>query len=35
MARGKDRKYRYFSCDFETTVYDGQKDTEVWASAVV
>lgn len=35
MARGKDRKYRYFSCDFETTVYEGQKDTEVWASAVV
>ena len=22
-------------CDFETTVYDGQKDTEVWASASV
>ena len=22
-------------CDFETTVYDGQKDTEVWASAIV
>ena len=35
MARGKDRKYRYFSCDFETTVYSGQQDTEVWASAVV
>lgn len=35
MAKGKDRKYRYFSCDFETTVYEGQKDTEVWASAVV
>ena len=29
------RKYRYFSCDFETTVYDGQVSTEVWASAVV
>ena len=28
-------KYRYFSCDFETTVYDGQKETEVWASACV
>lgn len=26
---------RYFSCDFETTVYDGQTSTEVWASAVV
>ena len=29
------RKYRYFVGDFETTVYDGQKDTEVWASACV
>ncbi len=29
------KKYRYFMCDFETTVYDGQKDTEVWASASV
>lgn len=29
------RKYRYFSCDFETTVYEGQQSTEVWASAVV
>lgn len=35
MAKGKDRKYRYFCGDFETTVYEGQKDTEVWASAVV
>lgn len=33
MART--RKYRYFSCDFETTVYKGQTFTEVWASAVV
>lgn len=22
-------------CDFETTVYEGQKDTQVWASAIV
>ena len=22
-------------CDFETTVYEGQKSTEVWASASV
>lgn len=29
------RKYRYFSCDFETTVYEGQTNTEVWASAMV
>lgn len=29
------RKYRYFSCDFETTVYKGQVNTEVWASACV
>ena len=35
MAKGRERKYRYFSCDFETTVYSGQQDTEVWASAVV
>lgn len=32
---GRKRKYRYFSCDFETTVYEGQESTEVWASAVV
>lgn len=29
------RKYRYFACDFETTVYEGQQNTEVWASASV
>lgn len=29
------RKLRYFSCDFETTVYEGQTSTEVWASAMV
>lgn len=41
--QGRERKYRYFSCDFETTVWDratierlGQQTyTEVWASAVV
>lgn len=27
--------YRYFVGDFETTVYDNQVSTEVWASAVV
>ena len=32
---GRQRKYRYFSCDFETTVYKGQVNTEVWASACV
>ena len=26
---------RTFCADFETTVYDGQTSTEVWASAVV
>lgn len=31
----KIRKFRYFVGDFETTVYDGQQSTEVWASAVV
>ena len=29
------RKYRTFVCDFETTVYKGQKNTEVWAAACV
>lgn len=29
----KIKKYRYFMCDFETTVYKGQQSTEVWASA--
>lgn len=28
-------KYRYFVGDFETTVYDNQEYTEVWASACV
>lgn len=31
----KVRKYDYYMCDFETTVYDGQVSTEVWASASV
>lgn len=31
----KVKKYRYFMCDFETTVYNGQVNTEVWASASV
>lgn len=31
----KTRKYRYFVGDFETTVYKGQTNTEVWASASV
>lgn len=29
------KNFRYFSCDIETTVYDGQVSTEVWASACV
>ena len=29
------KKYRYFMADFETTVYDGQERTDVWASAIV
>lgn len=29
------RKFRYYACDFETTVYEGQTYTEVWASALV
>lgn len=31
----RNRKYRYFVGDFETTVFEGQKYTEVWASALV
>lgn len=31
----KQNKARYFIGDFETTVYEGQTDTEVWASASV
>ena len=31
----KIRKFRHFVGDFETTVYEGQDKTEVWASAVV
>ena len=31
----KPRKSRYFVGDFETTVYKGQVNTEVWASACV
>lgn len=33
MARPK--KVKYLVGDFETTVYEGQKKTEVWASAIV
>lgn len=35
MSSGRNRKYRYFACDFETTVYDNIEETEVWASACV
>lgn len=31
----KTRKNRYFACDFETTVYANQINTEVWAAASV
>ena len=31
----KTKTFRYMVGDFETTVYDGQEDTEVWASAIV
>ena len=31
----KQKTFRYFVGDFETTVYAGQTDTEVWASAIV
>lgn len=35
MSGGFNRKYKYLSCDFETTVYDKITETEVWASACV
>ena len=31
----KERTWRYFSCDFETTVYGGQTFTEVWSACMV
>ena len=31
----KTRKSRFFICDFETTVYKNQVNTEVWAAACV
>lgn len=31
----KIKKFKYYMCDFETTVYKGQVNTEVWASASV
>ena len=31
----KNRAYKYYVGDFETTVYKGQTNTEVWASALV
>ena len=33
--KNKQQNVRKFMCDFETTVYDGQTSTEVWASASV
>ena len=35
MRNMKIKKFRTFVGDFETTVYEGQKHTEVWASAIV
>lgn len=31
----KKRKSTMYMADFETTVYDGQTETEVWAAALV
>lgn len=33
MSRGRKRLYKYFAADTETTVYEGQEYTEVWAAA--
>ena len=35
MARRKQREYKYYACDFETTVYEGQDYTEVWLSGAI
>lgn len=35
MMKNKKQNVRKFMCDFETTVYEGQTSTEVWASASV
>lgn len=35
MKRGRKREIKYLVGDFETTVYEGQVETEVWASAIV
>lgn len=35
MRNMKIKKFKTFVGDFETTVYEGQKHTEVWASAIV
>lgn len=35
MIKNKKQNVRKFMCDFETTVYEGQTSTEVWASASV
>ena len=29
------KNVRYFAADFETTVYDGQERTDVWAAGYV
>lgn len=35
MAKKRNRaEYKYFACDFETTVFEGQDKTEVWSSAL-
>ena len=35
MARRQKREYKYYACDFETTVYEGQDYTEVWLSGAI
>ena len=35
MSRRLKREYKYFACDFETTVYEGQDYTEVWLSGAI
>lgn len=30
----RDKEYTYYMCDFETTVYEGQDSTDVWAAGM-
>lgn len=31
----RQRQQRFFACDFETTVYEGQSRTDVWSAGYI